>query len=210
MIAHFGPLHWWPAESSLEVIVGAILTQNTNWKNVEKAIHNLKKHGLLSFSTLEQIPPAQLAEVIRPAGYYNLKAQRLKNLIHFLMTEYGGSVEAMAEENHERLREKLLAVKGIGPETADSILLYALQKPVFVIDQYTYRILSRHFLVSEETTYEEMQQLMMDHLPEDGSIFNEYHAQIVMIGKHFCKKTPRCEECPLNGVHGHSSIKSIS
>jgi endonuclease III related protein len=201
MFLHFGPQHWWPGETPFEVMVGAVLTQNTNWGNVEKAIGNLKKHGLLSPEALEKIAPDKLAERIRPAGYFNLKAKRLKNFIHFLMTEYGGSVEVFRAEELSRLREKLLSVHGIGPETADSILLYAAQKRIFVIDQYTYRVLTRHFLVGEETTYEEMQDLMMKHLREDVPLYNEYHALLVMIGKHFCKKTPLCEKCPLNGVN---------
>lgn len=201
MFRYFGPQHWWPGETPFEIMVGAVLTQNTNWGNVEKAIGNLKKHGALSPAALEKIAHAKLAELIRPAGYFNVKAKRLKNLIHFFMTEYGGSVEALCAEELHRLREKLLSVNGIGPETADSILLYAAQKKVFVIDQYTYRVLTRHFLVGEETSYEEMQDLMMKHLPEDVSLYNEYHALLVMIGKHFCKKTPLCEKCPLNGVN---------
>ncbi len=201
MFSHFGPQHWWPGETPFEIIVGAILTQNTNWKNVEKAILNLKNAKLLSPQALEQVNPSDLAEIIRPAGYFNLKAQRLKNFVHFFMSEYQGSLESMSAESTEILREKLLSVKGIGPETADSILLYALEKPAFVIDQYTYRLLSRHFLIPEETSYEEMQNLMTAHLPQDAAYFNEYHALIVEIGKHFCKKNPQCDQCPLHGIH---------
>jgi endonuclease-3 related protein len=201
MFNHFGSQHWWPGETPFEVMVGAILTQNTNWGNVEKAIANLKKHRLLSPEALEKIPPLKLAELIRPAGYFNIKTKRLKNFIHFLMTEYQGSVEAMCAKELSKLREKLLSVKGIGPETADSILLYAAQKPIFVIDQYTYRVLTRHFLVGEEAGYHEMQEFMMRHLAEEVPLYNEYHALLVMIGKHFCKKTPLCEKCPLNGVN---------
>jgi endonuclease-3 related protein len=201
LFAHFGPQHWWPGETPFEVMVGAILTQNTNWGNVEKAIANLKRGGVLCPEALEKIAPAKLASLIRPAGYFNVKAKRLKNFSHFLTTEYGGSVEALCAEGQQVLREKLLGVKGIGPETADSILLYAAGKPVFVIDQYTYRVLSRHFLVEEEADYYGMQEFMMRHLKQDVSHFNEYHAQIVSVGKHYCKKSPRCEECPLKGVN---------
>src|SRR4029453_8595911 len=176
MFRHFGPQHWWPGETPFEVMVGAILTQNTNWGNVEKAIANLKVRGLLSPQALEALPPEKLAELIRPAGYFNLKAKRLKNFIHFLVKEYGGRVEKLCAEEVSVLREKLLAVSGIGPETADSILLYAALKRSFVIDQYTYRVLSRHYLVAEEATYEEMQELMTHHLPEEISLYNEYHA----------------------------------
>jgi len=201
LFIHFGPQHWWPGETPFEVMVGAILTQNTNWGNVVKAIANLKKADVLSLQGLEKIPPARLAELIRPAGYFNVKTKRLKSFIHFLSTEYGGSVEILCAEELSILREKLLAVKGIGPETADSILLYAAEKPIFVIDQYTYRVLTRHFLVTEETTYDEMQDLMMRHVKEEAPHYNEYHAQIVMVGKHFCGKTPKCETCPLKGVN---------
>ena len=201
MFRHFGPQHWWPGETPFEVMVGAILTQNTNWGNVEKAITNLKEKGLLNPQALEALPPERLAELIRPAGYFNLKAKRLKNFIHFFMKEYGGSVERLCAEELKALRGKLLGVSGIGPETADSILLYAALKKSFVIDQYTYRVLTRHHLVAEEATYEEMQELMTLHLPEEIPLYNEYHALLVRIGKHFCKKTPQCEKCPLNGVN---------
>jgi len=201
MFKHFGPQHWWPGETPFEVMVGAILTQNTNWGNVEKAISNLKGKGVLSPKALEALPPSKLAELIRPAGYFNVKAKRLKNFIHFLVEEYGGSVEKLSDEDLPKLREKLLEVSGIGPETADSILLYAALKKIFVIDQYTYRVLSRHHLIGEEASYDEMQELMTHHLPDDLALYNEYHALLVMVGKHFCKKTPLCEKCPLNGVN---------
>lgn len=201
LLARFGAQHWWPGETPFEVMVGAILTQNTNWGNVEKAITNLKKAGVLHPSALEKIPPSRLAELIRPAGYFNIKTKRLKNFIHFLIAEYQGDVEKMCRKDLSVLREKLLGVKGIGPETADSILLYAAGKPIFVIDQYTYRVLTRHFLVGEETTYEEMQEFMMGHVKEEVPLYNEYHAQIVRVGKEFCKTRPVCEKCPLNGVN---------
>jgi endonuclease-3 related protein len=201
MFAHFGPQHWWPGETPFEVIVGAILTQNTNWGNVEKAIANLKKNVALNPQALEKIPPQKLAELIRPAGYFNVKAKRLKNFLRFLMDEYGGSVEALCREEQKTLREKLLGVKGIGPETADSILLYAAGKPSFVIDQYTYRLLTRHYLIEEESDYNTMQEFMVRHIREDVTFYNEFHAQIVMVGKNFCKKRPSCEKCPLKGVN---------
>lgn len=201
MFSHFGPQKWWPGESNLEIIVGTILTQNTSWTNVEKAISNLKKENILSVEKLKSISEEKLAELIKSSGYFNLKAKRLKNFIHFIFAEYEGNLEKMALEEKSTLREKLLSIKGVGPETADSILLYALEKQIFVIDQYTYRILSRHFLISEESSYEEMQEMMMKYLPENTQYYNEYHAQIVMIGKNFCKKKPNCEKCPLNGVN---------
>lgn len=196
----FGPQNWWPGDTPFEVIVGAILTQNTNWKNVEKAVMNLKRGGLLSPKKLHDVHLAKLAGLIRPAGYFRIKAKRLKNFLNFFCNGYGGKIEALRSGNLSDLREKLLSVNGIGPETADSILLYALGKPVFVIDAYTKRILNRHYLIPEETTYDEMQSLFMDNLPHKVRLFNEYHALLVKCGKDFCRpKDPRCNECPLNG-----------
>ncbi len=195
----FGPQHWWPGDSPFEVMVGALLTQNTNWSNVSRAIFNLKKENLLSFDALEALPVEVLAELIRPSGYYNMKAARLKNLLA-LIRENGGTLESLFNKDTAELRERFLAVNGIGPETADSILLYAAEKPVFVVDAYTHRILVRHGLISEEATYYEIQDLFTDTLPKDVSIYNEYHALLVRLGKEFCKKSkPRCEGCPLEG-----------
>ncbi|MEA3467507.1 MAG: endonuclease III domain-containing protein [Thermodesulfobacteriota bacterium] len=201
LYAHFGPQNWWPGETPLEVMVGAVLTQNTNWSNVEKAIGNLKDGGQLSFSNLQDMPLELLAEQIRPSGYYNIKASRLKNLLQMIVEEYEGELEFLFADSLENSRENLLKVKGVGPETADSILLYAAGKPVFVIDTYTHRVFSRHQLVEEENDYYTLQQEFMDRLPEDVSLFNEYHALIVAVAKEFCKKTnPRCSECPLQRV----------
>lgn len=194
----FGPQAWWPADTDFEVIVGAILTQNTNWRNVEKAISNLKKHNLLSASGMYKLRAKRLAVLIRPAGYYNLKAKRLKEFLKFFFRTYSGSVKKMAGKNLPELRRELLTVCGIGPETADSILLYALNKPIFVIDAYTKRILARHRIIKEDATYEEAQNLFMQNLEPDAGLFNEYHALLVRIGKDFClKRRPKCEECPL-------------
>ena len=194
---HFGPQHWWPGDSPFEVMVGALLTQNTNWSNVSRAISNLKKNNLLSFDALEALPVEVLAKLIRPSGYYNIKAARLKNLLAFIKKN-GGNLESLFNEETTKLRERLLAVKGIGPETADSILLYAAQKPVFVVDAYTHRILVRHGLISEEATYHEIQDLFINSLPEDILLYNEYHALLVRLGKEFCKKSnPQCNGCPL-------------
>ncbi|MBF0493292.1 MAG: endonuclease III domain-containing protein [Deltaproteobacteria bacterium] len=201
MLQHFGPQKWWPAETAFEVIVGAVLTQNTNWMNVEKAITQLKQKKLLNFKSLFEIEEASLAELIRPAGYFNVKAKRLKALLRFIFEETEGELDPLFELPPSNLREKLLQVKGVGPETADSILLYAAQKPIFVVDQYTYRVLSRHFLIPEESSYEEMQYFMIQHLPEDLNLFNEYHALIVRVGKEFCKPKAQCENCPLKGVN---------
>lgn len=193
----FGSQHWWPGETDLEIMVGAVLTQNTNWKNVEKAIRNLKQEGLLSLHGLQAVSFEALSEAIRPAGYFRIKARRVKNLIAFVTDRYGGDLGACLEERPETLREGLLSVKGIGPETADSILLYAARRPVFVIDAYTYRILTRHALIGEEAGYEDLQSLFTDHLPEKEKLFNEFHALIVRAGKEYCRRIPLCHECPL-------------
>jgi len=196
----FGPQHWWPARTKFEVIVGAILTQNTNWGNVEKAIHRLKAAGALSGRALRDIPVTKLAALIKPAGYFNVKARRLKNFMRFFFDEYHGSLKAMAREELPQMRHKLLKVNGIGPETADSILLYALDKPVFVVDAYTKRFLCRHNLVSPKADYHQIQELFTTHFDEDIPFFQEYHALIVALGKNYCKPTPLCEPCPLNRI----------
>ncbi|MEW6068554.1 MAG: endonuclease III domain-containing protein [Nitrospirota bacterium] len=194
----FGPQYWWPGDTPFEIAVGAILTQNTNWGNVEKAINNLKKHDALSASAIHKMSEKKLSEFIRPAGYFNVKAKRLKFFIKFLMNDYHGSMIRMKNENMHSLRKKLLDVNGIGHETADSILLYALNKPVFVIDAYTKRILSRHGIMEHDKPYEKFQELFHSSLKRSAKIFNEYHALFVKVGKTFCKsKNPICDECPL-------------
>lgn len=197
LLERFGPQKWWPAETPFEVMVGAVLTQNTSWRNVEKAVANLKAGGLLSPHNLRDIPLSALASEIRPAGYFNVKAKRLKNLIGFIVEGYGGDLGLMLDADPVVLREGLLSVKGIGPETADSILLYAASIPVFVIDAYTFRILQRHAMADQTASYEELQSLFTDHLPEDPQLFNEFHALIVRIGKEYCRRKPLCERCPL-------------
>ena len=201
LLTRFGPQHWWPGETPFEVMVGAVLTQNTNWQNVEKAIANLKAAGVMEFTAMVALPPEVLAAHIRPCGYYNIKSGRLKNLLAAIDEESGGDLEAFFAAGTEELRERLLAVKGIGPETADSILLYAAEKPIFVVDAYTHRLLVRHGLMDEdEAEYHAMQEMFMDALPADTALYNEYHALIVRVGKEFCKKkNPRCGECPLGG-----------
>ncbi len=196
----FGNLNWWPGETPFEIAVGAILTQNTNWKNVERAIENLKGNNLLSPLGLLKIREEKLEELIRPSGYYRIKTKRLKNFILFLFEEYDGDLNKMFEEELWSLRGKLLGVKGIGEETADSILLYAGEKPVFVVDAYTRRILLRHHLIDEDVRYSDIQSLFMDHLPCHAPLFNQYHALFVNTGKQFCRKTPQCDECPLKGL----------
>lgn len=198
LLSHFGPQNWWPGDTEFEMMVGAVLTQNTNWKNVEKALENLKKRDLLSLEGIRSLPDHKLAEAIRPAGYFNIKAKRLKNLINFIVDRYDADLPLFLEDGTETLREGLLSVKGVGPETADSILLYAVGRPIFVIDAYTYRILRRHGEIDEPVTYDELQALFMDHLPEDPDLFNEFHALIVRTGKEYCRKKPLCSQCPLN------------
>jgi endonuclease-3 related protein len=196
--AYFGDLHWWPGDSPFEVIIGAILTQNTAWRNVESAISNLKSRGYLYPGVIFTIDEKKLVDLIRPAGYYNIKTMRLKSFIQFLYEEYNGDLECMFAEDLWHLREKLLTVKGIGEETADSILLYAGNKPVFVIDAYTRRILLRHNIIRADATYTEIQNLFMNNLPQSVPLYNQYHALLVNTGKCFCTKNPRCDECPLS------------
>lgn len=195
----FGPQGWWPGETPFEVALGAILTQNTNWNNVAQAIQALKEEGALEHQVLLEMPQAELARLIRPAGYYNVKADRIRHFLEFLASRYQGSMGRMAQDNLETLRPELLKIKGVGPETADSILLYALDKPTFVVDAYTFRILSRHRLTEESCTYEELRRLFMDHLAPDVGLYQEYHALLVRLGKEFCRPQPRCEACFLNG-----------
>ncbi|NWF51495.1 MAG: endonuclease III domain-containing protein [Nitrospirae bacterium] len=196
----FGPQHWWPGETPFEIAVGAILTQNTNWGNVEKAIMNLKKENALSPEIIHKIKLSRLASLIRPAGYFNIKAKRLKAFISFLMNEYEGSLKRMKEEDTQILRLRLLRIHGIGPETADSIILYALEKPVFVVDAYTKRALSRHEFIEFNRTYEDFQKFFHSSLNRDVKLFNEYHALFVKLGKTYCRKKPICNGCPLEGV----------
>ncbi len=196
----FGPQHWWPGDGPFEVMVGAVLTQNTNWGNVERAIENLKKAGALAPAAIHGMSRERLAALIRPAGYFNVKAERLKSLVGFLVGRYSGRVSRMKRVGTERLRRQLLDVKGVGPETADSILLYALERPVFVIDAYTKRVLSRHGIMDASASYDRFQELFHASLPGDVRLFNEYHALLVRLGKDFCRPRPRCERCPLSGL----------
>lgn len=197
----FGPQGWWPGETPLEILIGAVLTQNTNWANVGKAIDNLKKEELLALDRLIALPTAQLAEKIRPSGYYNQKAVRLQSLLRHIAATAGDVEQYLAGAETDAVRQALLANKGIGPETADSILLYAGGHPVFVVDAYTHRIMNRHGLAAEETDYHELQALFTDNLLPEAALFNEFHALIVRAGKDFCKKSnPRCASCPLNGI----------
>lgn len=200
LFAHFGAQHWWPGDSDFEIIVSAILTQNTSWSNVEKAVANLKRARLLTPTALKRVPLARLARLIRPSGYFNLKAKKLKAFVHFLFDQHRGtrSVSHLFKLDTHTLRTELLAVYGIGPETADSIILYAARQPIFVVDAYTRRIFARLGFSRDDASYAELQSLFMTHLPHDTKLFNEYHALIVALGKSICvKRAPRCAKCPL-------------
>jgi endonuclease-3 related protein len=200
LYSHFGPQQWWPGDTLFEIAVGAILTQNTNWGNVEKAIRNIKAAGKLNGPSLHALPAPELALLIKPAGYFNIKAKRLKNFIDLLVTEYQGSMKQMKGEPLLVMRGKLLGVNGIGPETADSILLYALEKQVFVIDAYTKRVLSRHNIIQHEASYDALQLLFHENLETNVQLYNEYHALIVRLAKEYCTTKPVCSGCPLEGV----------
>ncbi|HEV3040622.1 MAG TPA: endonuclease III domain-containing protein [Candidatus Angelobacter sp.] len=226
LIKRWGPQNWWPAQSRFEVIVGAYLTQNTAWSNVEKAIDNLRRADVLSVEGLRKISQEELEQLVRPSGYFRQKARKLKIFIRFLDAEYGGSLDSMFAQPTGKLRSELLSLNGVGPETADSILLYAGNHPVFVVDAYTSRILERHGVIQPETRYEEIQALIEKSIgsatPEALNIlkrgteprhpvspmsamqrsslaqhYNEFHALIVKTGNQFCRSTPRCESCPL-------------
>jgi len=196
----FGPQHWWPGQTRFEIVTGAILTQNTSWANVEKAIANLKAAGCLEPAALHGLSLSQLAELVRPAGYFNIKAKRIKSFLDWLFENYCGRLENLEPLETHRLREELLAIRGIGPETADSILLYAFERPVFVVDAYTARIAARHGLIEPGADYEQLQDLFETDLPRDVRLFNEYHALLVRLGKDFCKPKPRCPICPLRDL----------
>jgi len=200
---HFGPQHWWPAETPFEVIVGAILTQNVSWRNVERALANLKERGLLTPESLAQVPEEELGELLRPAGYFRGKARKIKAFLAHLFTQHQGQLERLLNQPADQLREELLGLWGIGPETADSIVLYAAGQPSFVVDAYTLRIFSRLGLLPAGTRYQEARDFFQKHLPPDGTLFNEYHALLVALGKDYCRKRrPRCNDCPLQRA-GH-------
>ncbi len=197
LLAQYGQRHWWPGETPFEVCVGAILTQNTNWGNVERAIANLKEAGRLSPPGIAQLPPDELAALIRPAGYFNVKAGRLQAFVAFILQAADGDLDRLFLRNWPALRDMLLAVRGIGPETADSILLYAGNQPSFVVDAYTRRIFNRLGLVDETIAYEPLRAFFMGHLPADAQLYNEYHALLVEHGKQACRTRPRCTGCCL-------------
>lgn len=198
---HFGPRHWWPADTPFEMIIGAILTQNVSWRSVAAAIENLKQAGILSIEGVLSSDPVNLASLVRPARYHNQKAKKLQCFCRVVAMEFGGDLDAFLSQEMGILRECLLDIYGIGPETADCIILYAAEKPIFVVDAYTRRIFSRLGYFPEKISYQEMQHFFMSHLPWDVDLYNEYHAQIDALGHHIClKNKPLCVECPV-GCH---------
>ena len=213
MSGHFGPTHWWPGDTPFEIAVGAILTQNTAWTNVEKAIANLKRERLLSPQTILTCPSGKLENALAPSGYFRVKTKRLRSFCAFLVQRYDGSMARMAKRPLEVLRPELLAIHGVGPETADDILLYACGKTVFVVDAYTRRIFSRHGLVPEKIEYEDLRRFFESHVEPDLHCYKEYHGLIVWTGKEFCRRNPKCAECPLGPTlknkRPHSSIRMI-
>lgn len=193
----FGPQHWWPAQTATEVAVGAILAQNTAWSNVELALENLRKANALTWAALYDLPERKLAALIRPAGTFRVKTRRLKALVDCVCENHGGSLHSLLGGDLEATRRALLSIHGIGPETADAILLYAGNRPTFVVDAYTKRILRRHHAVRHSDDYEAIRKLFHDSLGLDARLFNEYHALLVALGKSHCRRRARCEQCPL-------------
>lgn len=197
---NYGPQDWWPAESSFEVMIGAVLTQNTNWNNVSRAIANLKAKNLIDPQRLVSADKRKLMAAIRPSGFCRQKASYLKGLSRYVIEKYSGDLRRMSRVETLALRKELLAIKGLGPETADSILLYALNKSVFVIDSYTRRIFGRHGVKIKDADYSGWQGFFESQLQRDVRLFNEYHALIVRLAKERCRKKPECHGCPLEGV----------
>jgi endonuclease-3 related protein len=197
LLERYGKQHWWPAETRFEMMLGAILTQNTAWTNVEKALSNLRKAHALNFQSLEIATRKDVAEWIRPAGYFNQKSGYIKGMINIIRDRFDGSLDALFSLETSTFRKELLSWKGVGLETADSILLYAAKRPIFVVDTYTKRICTRHGWTDEKATYNEVAKLFTDNLPLDAQLFNEYHALIVRVCKDHCNTKPKCKGCPL-------------
>jgi endonuclease III related protein len=205
-----GHANWWPGETPFEVCVGAILTQNTAWSNVEKALAALRERGLLSYAALSRLPVSRLAPLIRSSGYYNVKARRLRAFLRFLGRGYAGRAEGMRGANPWTLRAQLLAVDGIGRETADSIVLYAAELPLFVVDAYTRRVFGRLGLLRGDESYDEVQRFFMQRLPADVGLYNDFHAQVVLLGKDVCRTRPRCDACPLGTRCPRRGVRSFA
>ncbi len=197
LLEHYGPQHWWPADSPFEVMVGAVLVQSTAWRNVEHAIGNLKAAGSMSPAAIRDMSHESLEQLVRPSGFYRVKARRLRSLCEYLGESYLDSIEAMSDRPTGELRRELLNVYGVGEETADDILLYAFNRPVFVVDAFTRRIFHRLGRCSQDSSYGDLQQMFHDNLPGDAALFNEYHALIVRHGNTTCRKRPDCDNCPL-------------
>lgn len=204
LLKEFGHRNWWPADGPFEVIIGAILTQNVSWKNAKKAIDNLKEAKKLDPLALYNSEPKDIAPLIKSSRFYNMKAEKINSFMDFYFREYGGSLEKMSAEDPALLRKKLLAVKGLGEETADAIMLYACNMPIFVVDAYTKRIFSRYGTFDEEPSYREVQEYFMANLPRDTALFNDYHAQIDHLGHSVCKTVPLCDSCPIASLKGQS------
>jgi len=209
LLAHYGPQHWWPAREPFEVIVGAILTQSAAWTNVEKAIANLKNAGILSPETLRHLPEPELARLVYPCGYYNVKARKLKTFARWLGEQYDDNLDKLFSQDIDSLRRQLLTIYGIGEETADSIILYSGNKPIFVIDAYTRRIIGRMGLAPRSNSYSAYQRLFVANLPADARLFNEYHALLVRLAKDVCRKQPICQRCCLNPEAVAASVRTI-
>jgi endonuclease-3 related protein len=200
LVKRFGPGGWWPGESAFEVCLGAILTQNTSWANADKALAALRADGRLTYNRLRALSEARLARLIRSSGTFSVKARRIGAFLSFLGSEFGGDVEAMRRAETVELRSKLLDVHGIGPETADAIVLYAVGRPLFVVDAYTRRVFTRLGMLSGHESYDQIQRTFMEELPRRAALFNDYHAQIVRLAKRICRPRPLCRDCPLNDL----------
>lgn len=209
LLSRFGHQGWWPGDTPFEVIIGAILTQSVSWVNVEKAIQNLKEVGILEPGKLYKKDVSEIAPLIRSTRFYHEKAQKIKNFMNFLFDEYDGCLQKMSDEDTEILRKKLLGIKGLGEETVDSILLYACNKPVFVVDAYTKRIFSRYGLIKEGAGYKEIQTFFLDNLPQDVALYNDFHAQIVNLGKNICKSSPDCTICQINMINTRTRCRFL-
>lgn len=198
LLLEFGHQKWWPADTQLETIVGIVLTQNVSWKNASLAIGNLKNNGLMQIEKILHTNESEIACLIKSSRYYNLKAKRLKNIIQFIFDRYNGNIELMCLQDQGVLRNQLLQIKGLGQESVDSILLYVCSKPIFVIDAYTKRIISRLGYLNPDQNYADYQNFFMKNLPQNVNLFKDYHAQIVRLGNEYCNKNPKCHQCPLN------------
>lgn len=197
LFSAYGPQGWWPAESPFEVMIGAVLVQNTNWSNVRKAIDSLNAAGVLSPQGILSLPAESLEELIRPAGYFRIKAKRLRSLIAFFIDAYAADIDQMRSVDMDKLRKQLLGVHGIGPETADSILLYAVEKPALVVDAYAQRVYTRHNWVPHNSSYDQLQSHIASEFPANAASYNEFHALLVEVGKRHCRSAPHCDGCPL-------------